>query len=312
MRQSVVQRRVNALWMIMGFLKDRQIRIENDIIQIETYVSDESNEEYNFLDASLESISKVLEVLNGNEFSDNMMDGLQQVLLICFKLFQDDFPFGSILRQLLRMCGAIISCVWQTDGMSDFICRHLKQEDEHRSEIQNDIRALQRFAFFLHEIERCENILERHISHMINESRICDELGCLANLKETSLTKNHPHLMVTSLKVGVIQLAVTWQKYAVAKYPGHSDLEAKQLRQIIQLQMQNENLFMKRCREKKLSTSSLRTVLNMPLFTSGWDMEVTEVYDRQVRRKKITGMLLVVIPQLKTILQNSLRDIIIK
>lgn len=138
---------------------------------------------------------------------------------------------------------------------------------------------------------------------MINESRICDELGCLANLKEKSLTKNHPHLMVTSLKVGVIQLAVTWQKYAVAKYPGHSDLEAKQLRQIIQLQMQNENLFMKKCRENKLSTRSLRTVVNMPLFTSGWDMDVTEVYNRQVRRRKITGMLLVVIPHLKKILK---------
>lgn len=229
MRQSVVQRRVNALWMIMGFLKERQIRIENDIIQIETYVSDESNEEYYFLNSSLESIATVIEVLNGNECNENMMDGLQRVLLICFQLFKDDFLFCSILRQLLRMCGAIISCIWQTHGIADFICRHLKQEDEHRSEIQNDIRALQRFAFFLHEIERCENILERHISHMINESRICDELGCLANLKETSLTKNHPHLMVTSLKVGVVQLAVTWQKYAIAKYPGHSDLEAKQL-----------------------------------------------------------------------------------
>lgn len=59
MRQSVVQRRVGALWMIMGFLKERQIRIENDIIQIETYVSDESNEEYYFLNSSLESIATV-------------------------------------------------------------------------------------------------------------------------------------------------------------------------------------------------------------------------------------------------------------
>lgn len=69
---------------------------------------------------------------------------------------------------------------------------------------------------------------------------------------------------------------------------------------------------MKKCREKNLSTRSLRTVVNMPLFTSGWDMDVTELNDRQVRRKKIAGMLLVVIPQLKKILQNSLRDIIIK
>lgn len=149
MRQSVVQRRVDALWMIMGFLKERQIRIENDIIQIETYVSDESNQEYYFLNSSLESIATVIEVLSGDEFNENMMDGLEKVLLICFRIFKDDFPFGSILRQLLRMCGAIISCIWQTHGIADFICRHLKQEDEHRSEIQRDIRALERFAFFL-------------------------------------------------------------------------------------------------------------------------------------------------------------------
>lgn len=74
MRQSVVQRRVIALWTITGFLKERQIRIENDITEIENYVLDESNEEYNFLNSSLESIATVIEVLNGNEFNENMMD----------------------------------------------------------------------------------------------------------------------------------------------------------------------------------------------------------------------------------------------
>lgn len=305
MRQSVVQRRVNALWVIMGFLKERQIKIENDIIQIEKYVLYERNEEFYFLNSSLESIATVLEVLSGDEFNENMMDGLQRVLVICFQLFKDDFLYCSILRQLLRMCGAIISCIWQMHGIADFICRHLKQEDEHRLKIQNDIRALQRFALILHEIERSENILERHISHMISESRICDELGCLANLKETSLIKNHPHLMVTSLKVGIIQLAVTWQKYAVAKYHCHSDLEAKQLRQIIQLQMQNEKLFFNKCKEKKLSTSSTRIVANMALFTSGCEIEENET---PTRRKKVTGMLLVIIPQLKRLLLRDEND----
>lgn len=84
MRQSVVQRRVIALW---TFLKERQIRIENDITEIENYVLDESNEEYNFLNSSLESIATVIEVLNGNEFNENMMDGMQRVILICFELF---------------------------------------------------------------------------------------------------------------------------------------------------------------------------------------------------------------------------------
>lgn len=83
--------------MIMGFLKERQIRIENDIIEIENYVLDESNEEYNFLNFILESIVIVIEVLYGNEFNENMMDGMQWVFLICFEFFKDDFLFGFIL-----------------------------------------------------------------------------------------------------------------------------------------------------------------------------------------------------------------------
>lgn len=56
----------------------------------------------------------------------------------------------------------------------------------------------------MYEIEWCENILERYILYMINESRICDELGCFVNLKEMLLVKNYLYLMVISLKVGVI------------------------------------------------------------------------------------------------------------
>lgn len=229
------------------------------------------------------------------------MDGLLKMLSICSDLFQDDFPFGSILRQFLRMCGVIIGCIWQTRGIDSFACRLLKEKDGHRSEIQNDIRALQRFAFFLHEIERCENILERYISHMINESKICDELGCLANLKETSIKKHNPHLVVTSLNVSNIQLAVTLQKYAVAKYPGHSDLEAKELRQIILLQMRNEKLFKNNFEE---STCNTRIAVNMPLIIPGCDIDESEENARPTVTRKFTGMLLVVIPQLKKIFKT--------
>lgn len=188
----------------MAFMQERQILIDNDMEQIKSFVLEESNEESQYLNSSLESIASIIDLFSGDEFNENMMDGLLKMLSICSDLFQDDFPFGSILRQLLRMCGVIIGCIWQTRGIDSFACRLLKEKDGHRSEIQNDIRALHRFAFFLHEIERCENILERHISHMINESKICDELGCLANLKETSIKKHNSHLVVTSLNVSNI------------------------------------------------------------------------------------------------------------
>lgn len=37
---------------------------------------------------------------------------------------------------------------------------------------------------------------------------------------------------------------------------------------------------MNKCREKNLSISSLRIVVNMLFFIFGWDMEVIKVYDR--------------------------------
>lgn len=299
MRPSVKLRRQAALGMIMAFLQERQISIENDIEEIESFVFEERNEKNQDLISSLESIVSVLDLLSGDEFNENMMNGLQKMLSVCKQLFQDDFLFCSILRQLLRMCGVIIGCIWKAHGIDSFACRLLKQKDRHRSEIQNDIRVLQRFAFSLHEIERCETTLERHISHMINESRICDELGCLTNLKETSITKHNLHLMKTSLKISAIQLAVTWQKYAVAKYPGHSDLEAKQLRQMILLQIRNEQLFINKFNEKN----------PMQLLIPGSDIDLTEEFERLTVRKKITGMLLVVIPKLNFILKDKHRKI---
>lgn len=216
--------------MIMAFLQERQISIENDIEEIKSFVFEERNEKNQDLISSLESIASVLDLLSGDEFNENMMNGL---------------------------------------------------------------------AFSLHEIERCETTLERHISHMINESRICDELGCLTNLKETSITKHNLHLMKTSLKISAIQLAVMWQKYAVAKYPGHSDLEAKQLRQMILLQIRNEQLFINKFNEKN----------PMQLLIPGSDIDLTEEFERLTVRKKITGMLLVVIPKLNFILKDKHRKI---
>lgn len=37
---------------------------------------------------------------------------------------------------------------------------------------------------------------------------------------------------------------------------------------------------MKKCREKNLSISSLRIVVNMLFFIFGWDMDVIELNDR--------------------------------
>lgn len=90
-------------------------------------------------------------------------------------------------------------------------------------------------------------------------------------------------------------------KYAVAKYPGHSDLEAKQIRQIILLQMRNEKLFKNNFEE---STCNTRIAVNMPLIIPGSDIDESEENARPTVTRKFTGMLLVVIPQLKTIFKT--------
>lgn len=241
MKSRNVQIRIANLKKIKDFLLVKQVKIENDLDQIETYISDEGNEELIVLNPFLVKIAKIVDLFKKDVFDQHMMFGLQHMLLICYQLFNDEFQFGSILRQLLRMCGVIISCVWQTHGIDEFFCGLLNISDVNQSEIQTDVRGLQRVALFLHEVERCEIIEEKHIKHMFDEPRFSNKFSILPKLQITAKAIHHPGMMVTCLKLSIIQLAVTWQMYAVAKYPGHSDNYAYKYKKHIQSQMTNDS-----------------------------------------------------------------------
>lgn len=65
--------------------------------------------------------------------------------------------------------------------------------------------------------------------------------------------------------------------------------------------MRNEKLFKNNFEE---STSSTRIAVNMPLSIPGCDIDESEENVRLTVRRKLTGMILVVIPQLKKILKT--------
>lgn len=86
---------------------------------------------------------------------------------------------------------------------------------------------------------------------MMNEDRYLVELRSLASLRDTAKATHHPEMMVKSLKVSVHQLAVMWQKFAIAKYPVHSDNYANKPRQIIQSQMTEDTCLINKFNEKR-------------------------------------------------------------
>lgn len=54
----------------MAFMQERQILIDNDMEQIESFVLEESNEEYQYLNSSLESIASIIDLFSGDEFNE--------------------------------------------------------------------------------------------------------------------------------------------------------------------------------------------------------------------------------------------------
>ena len=125
---------------------------------------------------------------------------------INFQLFQERFPFGSILRKLLRVCGLILSSVWQANKIEKFICSRIEPRFSYETSVAKDVRDLKRFASFLREIENAENKLERNISEVRREGKFCEELPCLTSLRENA--KSQSSFMLTSVKVSILQLSV--------------------------------------------------------------------------------------------------------
>lgn len=307
MKSRNVQIRIANFKKIKNFLLGKQVKIENDLEQIETYISDEGIEDLIVLNSFLEKIAKIVDLFKKDVFDEQTMFGLQQMILICYQLFNDEFPFGSILRQLLRMCGVVISCVWQTHGIDEYFCGLLDNTDGNRSEIQMYVRGLHRVALFLHEVERCEIIEEKHIKNMFDERRFSNKFSILPNLQDTAKDEHHPGMMMTCLKLSIIQLAVTWQMYAVAKYPGHSDNYAYKYKKRIQSQMTKDSDFIdkfkndeqnkhKRCSKTSVDMSSLDDYVSC----LGCDVSIGEPN----ARKSLKKMFLVIIPLLIRIFQS--------
>lgn len=307
MKSRNVQIRIANFKKIKDILLVKQVKIENDLDQIETYISDEGNAEPILLNPFLEKIAKIVDLFKKDVFDEHMMFGLQQMISICYQLFNDEFQFGSILRQLLRMCGVVISCIWQTHGIDEHFCGLLNITDVNQSEIQTDVRGLHRVALFLHEVERCEILEEKHIKNMFDERRFSNKFSILPNLQDTAKAIHHPGMMVTCLKLSIIQLAVTWQMYAVAKYPGHSDNYAYKYKKRIQSQMTKDSEFIDKFKNneqnkhKRWSKASddMSSVYDY-VSHLGCDVSMGEPN----ARKSLKKMFLVIIPHLIRIFQS--------
>lgn len=152
------------------------------------------------------------------------MEGVLEMISINFELFQEEFEFDSVLRQMLRVCGLVLSCIWKIDDINSYVTHDLKQDDTHHLHIEKDLRSIRRFEISLNQIECAENIMERDIREMKSDGEFCKELKCLAKLREK--VKSDPCLLVTSVKKSILQLAVLWQMYAVAKCPGLCNITA--------------------------------------------------------------------------------------
>lgn len=236
------------------FLEKRKISVEKDIEKIENHTSENQEK---ILFALLKEIADNLSNFDGDNFTEQMMIGLVEMISINFKLFQEEFLHGSIRRQILRVCGIVMGCIWNTEDMDVFICSDLVKGDENCRHITKNIAKLQRFASFLHEIEGTENILQNDINDLKINTAFCEELECISGLKEKA--RSDPKLVLTWVKVSILQQTILWQMYAVAKLPGHSDKVANHLRRVIFLQRRNDVKFLEEC---KITTESNMTIAN--------------------------------------------------
>lgn len=225
----------HALDTLRDFLQTRDIQVERYIVVIENYIIEtEYNDSSILLNSLLERITENLLLLEDSHQAESMIYGLVEMLSIFFQHFEHDFDYGSILRQLLTVCAAISSCIWQTSDIESLVLDRTDYRTMIQSEIAKDIRNLQRFASSLHEIERAENIFERDLNEMKTEGKFCEELDSYEMLRESA--RSDVHYMKIYVKVRILQITMLWQMYAVAKLPGHSDKIAHYLHHVLSMQ----------------------------------------------------------------------------
>lgn len=238
---------ISFLETILIVLKRKKIGVEGDIEKIETFIRINRDD---MLKAKLERVAKSLLIIDGKRVMDDIWIGLVDLLSINFELFQnEEFLYDSILRQVLRICGLVMSCIWQISDIDANICSGFADEQEkNRITLAKNISQLQRFASYLHEIECTENMYENDILEMKKIGAFCEELKCLPALRER--TNQNPRLIGTYVKLSILQQTILWQMYAAAKQPDHSDKTARHLHRIILLQKDKDVRFLQDFPEK--------------------------------------------------------------
>lgn len=87
------------------------------------------------------------------------------MLSISFELFENKiFLYASILRQIPRICGLVMSCFWQISYIDAYICSGIANDQKRN--IAENISKLQNVASYLHEIECTANLFEKNIRKM--------------------------------------------------------------------------------------------------------------------------------------------------
>lgn len=220
---------------IQGFLEIKSISIPNDINIIKIYFLENENAPLN---AIVGKIAENTKLLQGDVFDEGMLIGLVEMISINFHIVREKNPYCSIVLQILRVCGLVMSCVWMTGDIEKLICSSIKNDDEHRKSVAKTICDLKRFAGYLSKIERTENIPEREINEMVVNGKFCEEMKCLPGLKEKA--RDDPTVFLTCLQLSVLQQTILWQMFAVAKQSGHSEGTANRLHKVLLLQKDND------------------------------------------------------------------------
>lgn len=277
---------------IENFLKERKIEIDKDIRKIEKYIWENKEDPLN---AILERIANTLVKLEGQKVTDEVLIGLVDMLSISFELFENrKILYDSILRQILRLCGLVMSCFWQISYIDAYICSSMA--DDQKGIIAENISKIQNFASDLQEIECATNLFEKDIREMKSSGKFCEEL-CQTQLRERA--KQNPKLIVTYVKLSILQQTILWQMYAVATQPGHSEKTANHLHRIILSQKGKDVSFFKK------TPDGIETVLVNKYSTClGCHLQMSESKEvvKLTTMQKLKRMCLVVVPLLQTML----------
>lgn len=219
----------------------KNICVQIDIDNIKIYFEENENAP---LYAVLGRIAENTLSLDGDTCDERMMTGLVEMISINFQLFKKDFHYGSILTQILHVCGLVMSCIWKTRDIETLVCSSLESNDELRQRVAKTLCDLKCFAAYLSEIGSVENIQERKITEMKRKGKFCEELECLPGLKEKAW--DNPKLFLICLQLSILQQTILWQMYAIAKQPGHSDHTANHLHGVLLLQIEHDMDFIKK------------------------------------------------------------------